>query len=118
MTARQAWNKTWDVNITGAHIVTSTFLPLLIKSSDPRLLFITSGLSSLGESAVGDPRYPPPPAGLPKKGAPFMAYRSSKAGLNMMMLEWSRALKNDGVSRLYQTGTLSTPQADHDLDSR
>ncbi|KXT00007.1 hypothetical protein AC578_4857 [Pseudocercospora eumusae] len=97
MTPREAWSKTWDVNVTGAHIVTTTFLPLLLRSRDPRLLFITSGLSSLGENSKGDPRYPPPPAGLPKKPSMFMAYRSAKAGLNMMMLEWTRMLKNDGV---------------------
>lgn len=98
MSARQAWAKTWDVNVTGAHIVTTKFLPLLLKSSNPRLLFITSGLSSLTENAAGDPRYPPPPAGLPKKSGMFMAYRSAKTALNMMMLEWARALRNDGVS--------------------
>ena len=97
MTARQAWNKAWDVNVTGAHIMTTTFLPLLLKSQDPRLLFLTSGLSSLRENSDGDPRYPAPPAGLPKTQL-FVGYRSSKAGLNMMMIEWTRALKNDGVS--------------------
>lgn len=113
MTARQAWNKAWDVNVTGAHIVTSTFLPLLMESSDPRLLFITSGLSSMGECAVGDRRYPPPPAGLPKEPGLFMGYRSSKAGLNMMMLEWSRLLKNDGVSRLPQIGIVHMLEAEN-----
>lgn len=97
MTARQAWNKAWDVNVTGPHIVTSTFLPLLIRSPDPRLLFITSGLSSLSESALDSPRYPSPPAGMPKRPSAFMGYRSSKAGLNMLMLEWKRALKHDNV---------------------
>ncbi|KAL4790348.1 hypothetical protein BDV19DRAFT_382359 [Aspergillus venezuelensis] len=97
MTARDAWNKSWDVNVTGAHIMTTTFLPLLLKSRDPRLLFITSGLSSL--QASSDPNNPKnviPAAGLPK-ALPFVGYRSSKAGLNMLMVEWSKALKNDGV---------------------
>lgn len=97
MTARQAWDKTWDVNVTGAQIMTTTFLPLLLKSQDARLLFITSGLSSLQETS--DPQNPKniiPPAGLPKR-LPFVGYRSAKAGLNMMMVEWARALRNDGV---------------------
>ncbi|TVY48611.1 Short-chain dehydrogenase/reductase [Lachnellula occidentalis] len=34
--------------------------------------------------------------GLPKT-QPFAGYRSSKAGLNMMMVEWAKSLKNDGV---------------------
>ena len=97
MTARQAWNKTWDVNVTGANIMTETFLPLLLKSEDPRLLFITSGLSSMHDASdTSNPRYMVPPAGLPKPpGA--TSYMSSKAGLNMMMIQWARMLKNDGV---------------------
>ncbi|KAJ5964491.1 uncharacterized protein N7479_004367 [Penicillium vulpinum] len=97
ITARQAWNKSWDVNVTGAHIMTTKFLPLLVKSQDPRLLFITSGLSSL--EAASDPENPKniiAPAGLPK-ALPFFGYRSAKAGLNMLMVEWSKLLRNDGV---------------------
>ncbi|KAL4936285.1 hypothetical protein BDV06DRAFT_216801 [Aspergillus oleicola] len=97
MTARHAWNKSWDVNVTGAHVMTTTFLPLLLNSQDPRLLFITSGLSSL--QAASDPSNPKnvfPGAGLPKP-LPFVGYRSAKAGLNMLMVEWTKALKNDGV---------------------
>jgi len=97
MTARQAWNKAWDVNVTGAHIMTSTFLPLLLRSQDPRLLFLTSGLSSLQDAAdVSNPKNVVPPAGLPKVHQ-FAGYRSAKAGLNMMMVQWTRSLKNDGV---------------------
>jgi NAD(P)-dependent dehydrogenase (short-subunit alcohol dehydrogenase family) len=97
MTAREAWSKSWDVNVTGAHIMTTTFLPLLLKSQDPRLLFITSGLSSLqGASDPSNPKNFYPAAGLPK-AQPFVGYRSSKVGLNMMMVEWSKVLKNDGV---------------------
>lgn len=97
LTMREAFNKAWNVNVTGAHMVTSTFLPLLLKSSDPRLLFNTSGLSSLADSAdTTNPRYIVPPAGLPKPPA-ATGYRASKAGLNMIMIEWTRILANDGV---------------------
>ncbi|KAJ5142963.1 uncharacterized protein N7515_001750 [Penicillium bovifimosum] len=97
MTARQAWNKSWDVNVAGAHLMTVKFLPLLLKSQDPRLLFITSGLSSLeGAADPSNPKNVFAPAGLPK-AFPFMSYRSAKAGLNMLMIEWSKLLKNDGV---------------------
>ena len=96
---RDMWNKTWDVNVSGTNIFTHTFAPLLLASSDPRLIFITSGTSSLAEAAIGLPATTKPPAkGWPK--APhinFMAYRSAKAGMNMMMLEWTRILKEDGV---------------------
>lgn len=77
--------------------MTTAFLPLLIKSQDPRLLFITSGLSSLHEASDPEnPRNRFSPAGLPK-GQPFVGYRCTKAGLNMVMVEWTKRLKNDGV---------------------
>ena len=99
MSAREAVNKTWNVNVTGAHVMTQTFLPLLLKSRDPRVLFITSGLSSLQTASdVNDPRYQVAPAG--PKGPQQMGtigYKSSKAGLNMLMIDWTRILKNDGV---------------------
>jgi NAD(P)-dependent dehydrogenase (short-subunit alcohol dehydrogenase family) len=81
-------------------------MPLLIKSTDPRLLFITSGLSTLTGCSqslmpqVGNAKTQPPgvPAGWPK---PFLfvpvGYRSSKAALNMMMLNWHWILHADGV---------------------
>jgi NAD(P)-dependent dehydrogenase (short-subunit alcohol dehydrogenase family) len=38
------------------------------------------------------------PKGWPKPATPSMvAYRSSKAALNMMMLDWERVLEPDGV---------------------
>ena len=79
--------------------MTQTFLPLLLESDDPRLLFNTSGLSSLENAAdTSSPRYQSmiPPAGLPKP-MPAVSYRSTKAGLNMLMIDWTRTLKNDGV---------------------
>jgi NAD(P)-dependent dehydrogenase (short-subunit alcohol dehydrogenase family) len=100
MTMREMWNKTWNVNTTGTYILTHTFVPLLLKSSDPRLLFITSGLSTLTENdntTIGANKSPE--KGWPKQGFSMnvAAYRSSKTGMNMMMREWVRILKEDGV---------------------
>lgn len=96
---REAWNKAYDVNVSGANIMTHTFVPLLLKSSDPRLLFITSGLSSAERMSEAHYPIPPPiPAGWPKKAAVLpSAYRASKTALNMMMLSWHWVLKEDGV---------------------
>jgi NAD(P)-dependent dehydrogenase (short-subunit alcohol dehydrogenase family) len=81
--------------------MTHTFAPLLIASSDPRLLFITSGLSSLETCAGGfDSKLlrSDPPKGWPKPFTPSqVAYRSSKTALNMMMLDWKKMLAVDGV---------------------
>jgi NAD(P)-dependent dehydrogenase (short-subunit alcohol dehydrogenase family) len=100
MTARQAWNKSWDVNVTGTHILTETFAPLLLKSKDARLIFMASGTASCTESINPGLRYNiSTPKGWPKPpgAAIFTAYRASKTGMNMLMLEWARLLKADGV---------------------
>ncbi|KAK4071715.1 uncharacterized protein Triagg1_5953 [Trichoderma aggressivum f. europaeum] len=98
--SREIFNKAYDVNVTGTHIVTATFVPLLIKSSSPRLIFITSGLSTL--TAHSRSFYPPwapkPEAGWPKPGViANLGYKSSKTALNMVMLNWHWLLLNDGV---------------------
>ena len=98
MSMREMWNKSWNVNTTSTYILTHTLMPILLKSSDPRLIFITSGTSTLSEStnlalAVNKS----PAQGWPKKSLGIPAYRSSKTGMNMMMREWARTLKEDGV---------------------
>jgi hypothetical protein len=45
-TLRESFSKAYDVNVAGAHVLTWTMIPLLLESSDPRLLFI-GGLSSV-----------------------------------------------------------------------
>lgn len=49
-----------------------------------------------GASDPSNPGNVVPPSGLPKVQA-FAGYRACKTGLNMMMLNWARALKSDGV---------------------
>ncbi|CAJ2503506.1 Uu.00g109000.m01.CDS01 [Anthostomella pinea] len=107
MSMREAYNKSWDTNVTGTHILTTLAVPLLLKSTDPRLLFLTSGTSALAETERLDlPAFVrlngSPPAGWPKQpvgptGLNVTAYRSSKTGLNMLMREWHKILLNDGV---------------------
>ncbi|KFY36209.1 hypothetical protein V494_05223 [Pseudogymnoascus sp. VKM F-4513 (FW-928)] len=98
MSMREAWNKSWDVNTTGTQIMTHTFVPLLLKSSDPRLLFVTSGTATLAETEDRSIWVNKVPAkGWPKQATGVPAYRSSKTGMNMMMREWSRILTEDGV---------------------
>jgi len=97
MTTREAWNTSWDVNVTGAHIVTETFIPLLIKSSDARLIFLASGTASLTETHVEHRINLAPEKGWPKAGRSIISYRSTKTGLNMVMREWCKILRHDGV---------------------
>lgn len=104
MTLREAWNASWDTNVSGTQVLTTLSIPLLLKSANPRLLFVTSGTSSLQETERFDgPVYQrlngSPDKGWPKPGqvVPVIGYRSSKTGLNMLMRDWHRILLNDGV---------------------
>jgi NAD(P)-dependent dehydrogenase (short-subunit alcohol dehydrogenase family) len=104
MSVREAFNVSWDTNVSGTHVLTTGAVPLLLKSSDPRLIFITSGTSTLAETERFDNPASArinasPEAGWPKPPGlnPITAYRSSKCGLNMLMREWHRILLNDGV---------------------
>ncbi|KAK7424442.1 hypothetical protein QQX98_000407 [Neonectria punicea] len=75
MTVREAWNMSWNVNTVGTHVMTLKFVPLLLKSPQPRLLFITSSTSTLAGSEN----------------------TAIKTGMNMLMREWHRTLLEDGV---------------------
>lgn len=90
---REGWNKSWDVNVAGTQVLTTSFMPLLLKSADPRLMFVTSGTSTLAETERFDNEIfrrinASPPAGWPKPTEvnPITVYRSSKTGLNMVSL--------------------------------
>ena len=97
-TMREMWNESWSVNTTSTHVLTHKFAPLLLNSSNPRLIFITSGTSTLTEhSLIPQAFSQPPEQGWPKPFIGIPAYRSAKTGMNMMMAEWARILKEDGV---------------------
>lgn len=99
--ARNLFNKTYNVNVSGTHLLTATFIPLLLASPSPRLIFLTSGLSTLsGAHSTLIPKLPHNgiPTGWPKEGLMIhAAYRASKAALNMVMVSWHGLLKGDGV---------------------
>ena len=72
-------------------------MPLLLKSVDPRLIFVT-GLSQMTLASKSYFPTPPLPAGWPKKVEfETIGYRCSKTALNMLMLDWNHKLKEDGV---------------------
>ncbi|KAK2594461.1 hypothetical protein QQS21_007807 [Conoideocrella luteorostrata] len=109
---RALFNKAYDINVTGAQVTTTIFAPLLLKSTGPRLIFLTSGVSTL-EGAFNSfrpPWAPSPKAGWPKDGlSGGQGYKSSKAALNMCMLTWHWILKEDGVKTFaISPGLLAT----------
>jgi NAD(P)-dependent dehydrogenase (short-subunit alcohol dehydrogenase family) len=84
----EVYSQILNTNVVGPNILTSVLLPLLLKSSSPRLLFVSSGLGSLQWRA--DPTNP-----FYQVLAPM--YRSSKSALNMQMLSWHKDLKDNNV---------------------
>lgn len=94
---RECFAKSYDVNVAGTHVLTHTYMPLLLQSSDPRLIFVT-GLSQITVASVKYFPTPDLPAGWPKEvDFETIGYRSSKCALNMLMLDWNHKLKADGV---------------------
>ncbi|WVW85921.1 hypothetical protein I302_107959 [Kwoniella bestiolae CBS 10118] len=111
MTTREAFIGSFTTNVVSTHLLTESFMDLLFSSDSPRLIFLSSGLSSLGDHS--NPHVPvnhSPPAGWPKQ--PIFqtpTYRTSKTAMNMMILEWCRTLKNDNVKiHILDPGFLST----------
>jgi len=78
-----------NTNVVGPNILTTILLPLLLKSSSPRLLFVSSGLGSLEWCSDPSSHYYQVPAAM---------YRSSKSALNMQMVMWHKELKEKNVA--------------------
>ncbi|KAF2964513.1 hypothetical protein GQX73_g9080 [Xylaria multiplex] len=94
---RDCFNKAYDLNVSGTNVVTWTFVPLLLKSDEPRILFV-AGLSQMIQAAESYFPTPPQPAGWPKKiDFETIGYRCSKTAMSMLMLDWNHKLKEDGV---------------------
>ena len=79
---------TFNANVIGAALVTEAFAPLLLKSANPYLLHISSGLGSL--TLASDPHHN-------NYELDARAYRMSKAALNMSMLQDAKVLGKQGV---------------------
>ncbi|KAF4342479.1 oxidoreductase yusZ [Fusarium beomiforme] len=86
---REAFRTVLNTNLVGALSVTEAFLPLLRKSEHkpPRLIFVSSSTGSITHAS--NPESP-----LHSAGA--MEYRTSKAGLNMLMTMYYTRLKPEG----------------------
>ncbi|OBT75327.1 hypothetical protein VF21_04666 [Pseudogymnoascus sp. 05NY08] len=94
---RESFTGSYDVNVAGTHVMTWTFMPLLLQSCDPRLIFVT-GLVTFEESAREDFPLWPLERGWPKKvELETVGYRCTKTALNMLMLDYHHKLQMDGV---------------------
>ncbi len=109
MSLRDSFNASYNVNVAGTQVATWTFLPLLLRAPDPRLLFV-SGLSHITAAAENYFPTPPVPAGWPKKiDFETIGYRATKMAINIVMLDWKHKLKEDGVKVFaVQPGLMTT----------
>lgn len=80
---RQTYNHILNVNITSVAVLTIAFTPLLYKSSDPKVINISSGLGSIHNS-------------LTKKMGRSPPYGASKIGLNGLTVHMQVA-ENDRI---------------------
>ncbi|WP_411115180.1 SDR family NAD(P)-dependent oxidoreductase [Streptomyces sp. 029-5] len=79
----EALRTTFDTNVFGVVRVTHAFLPLLRRSAAPVVVNVSSGLASKTlVSTVGTPTY----------AYPGVAYPASKAALNMITVQYAKAL--------------------------
>jgi len=86
-TYRQKMRSVIETNLIGAAVTTEAFIPLLKKSQAPRLLFMSSGIGSIGNTL--NPSFP-------MYGHDDKPYSTSKAGLNMLAAMYSVQLGKEG----------------------
>jgi NAD(P)-dependent dehydrogenase (short-subunit alcohol dehydrogenase family) len=82
-----------EINAVGPYRVTRAFLPLLRQGAQPRVVFITSRMGSIGDRPSGG----------------SYAYRMSKSALNMLAANLAHDLGADGiVCLLFHPGWVQT----------
>ena len=87
LSLRERFEKTYNVNVFGAAIVTEMFIPLLSKSTAPRVVFVSSNLGSLTLKSH---------LHSPMSSITVPIYRSSKAAMNMIMLHYAHLYEKHG----------------------
>ena len=94
-----------ETNVVGTHDVVATFLPLLRKGKDKKIVFFSSTLGIIS-TAQTDPKM---------MNVAFPAYKISKAATHMMSALWSNELKGEGFCVYAQSpGNLKTELAGGD----
>lgn len=85
---RDLFDQTFSTNVVGTACLTEALLPLLRKSSLPRLVFVSSIMGSLTKSMDRATAWYP---------IDYKAYDASKAAMNMLALNYSRILDDVGA---------------------
>ncbi|KAF2993829.1 hypothetical protein E8E13_002283 [Curvularia kusanoi] len=85
---RDLFTETFATNVIGTTLMTEAFLPLLRKSSNPNLIFVSSRMGSLHQATVKDTMF---------YAIDYKAYDSSKAAVNILALNYARILEDVGA---------------------
>jgi NAD(P)-dependent dehydrogenase (short-subunit alcohol dehydrogenase family) len=85
---KQKLDQILTTNVTGPAIVSQAFRPLLLKGSDAKSIYVTSGLGSLSNCSNPESK---------QYHSKWTAYRTSKSGLNMWALQDYKELAPQGV---------------------
>ncbi|CDH31645.1 SDR family NAD(P)-dependent oxidoreductase [Xenorhabdus bovienii] len=82
-------HKSLTVNLVGPWLITQAFLPLLSRSEEARLIFLSTDLAALSQAADPHSKY---------NRIEGPAYRASKAALNMLALQWAKEFRDSKIS--------------------
>ena len=97
---RDLFNQTFGTNVVGTACLTEALLPLLRKSTLPRVIFVSSRMGSLAEGTN---------KAMPFFNWDFKAYDASKAAVNMLALNYARMLEDvGGLVNVACPGLVST----------
>ncbi|PYI09729.1 NAD(P)-binding protein [Aspergillus sclerotiicarbonarius CBS 121057] len=101
---RSDLNDTFNVNVTGPHVMIQAFLPLLRKGATKRILNISSSVGSIAKQPV-------------YRELPAPSYKITKAALNMMTVLYSQELADEGFTVFcVSPGWLKTDAANAHAD--
>ncbi|KAK5099004.1 hypothetical protein LTR70_000874 [Exophiala xenobiotica] len=78
-TRRQVWQHVYNVNVISTEVFTQRLIPLLEQSKDPRIIFVSAEIASIGK--ILQSKQPNEPQLVP--------FCSSKAAINMMTVDYA-----------------------------
>jgi len=78
-TRRQVWQYVYNLNVISTAVFTERLIPLLEGSKDPRIIFVSAEIASIGK--VLDSKKPNKPQLVP--------FATSKAAVNMMAVDYA-----------------------------
>lgn len=88
LSTRELFDQTFSTNVIGAACLTEACVPLLRKAEVPRIVLVSSSMGSLAVSSDKTTAF---------YNMDYKAYDSSKAALNMLVINYARNLEENGA---------------------